>query len=127
MSSSTKRKDTSEVRVRTALEKEFDNDFNGEKLKVGKKLNGKDSLKRFDAVSKDQQTVEMVKNYSAHNKAGNRTRLARVLQDMVYLYLSEPKRKFMYLSPEFYDWMEKEANDGSVLPGIKVRPIPQEE
>ena len=127
MSSSTKRKDTSEIRVRAALKKEFNQVFTGEKLKVGEKLNDKDSFKRFDAVSKDQKTVAMVKNYSAHNKAGNRTRLARVLQDMVYLYLSEPKHKFMYLSPEFYDWMENQTNDGSVLPGIEVRPIPQEE
>ena len=114
----------SEDRVRSHLQSEFKQTFTEKQLAAGVRLCGEVTLKRFDAVSEDNKIVAMVKDYSATNLNGNRTRLARVLQDMVYLYLAEGPCKFMYLSPSFYDWF-KTVKDGSVLPGIEVRCIPR--
>ena len=114
----------SEDQVRAHLQSEFKQTFTEKKLEVGHRVKGEAAYKRFDAVSDDGKIVAMVKDYSATNLNGNRTRLARVLQDMVYLHLAEASRKFMYLSPAFFDWFSK-VGDGSVIPGIEVRCIPQ--
>ena len=64
----------------------------------------------------------MVKDYSVANKVGNRTRLARVMQDLLYLHLVKAGRRFMYLLSPFFAWFQKER-DASVLLESEVRTI----
>ena len=115
----------SENAVRSLLYREFDQSFEERELEVGEKVNGETAKKKFDAVSKDGAIIAMVKDYSAINLNGNRTRLARVLQDMVYLHLApNADHKYLFLSPAFYEWFA-EVRDGSVIPGVEVRCIPR--
>ena len=65
----------------------------------------------------------MVKNYSAENLIGNRTRLARVMHDMVLLSEAKAEIRLMYLSKEFREWFET-APDAAVPSGIEIRTIP---
>ena len=110
----------SEQRVRLLLGEEFGKYFTERKLPIRLNLDGEAAFKKFDAVSEDGKVVAMVKDYSARNKVGNRTRLARVMQDLVSLHQVKTDRKFMYLSSEFLAWFRK-TGDAVVPNGIEVR------
>jgi hypothetical protein len=114
---------SAEDNVRGALQREFGQPFEARKLQVGFNLGGDPAYKRFDAVSQDSEIVAMVKDYSAHNVAGNQTRHARVMRDLYYLSLAEARRKFLYLSTDFYKWFT-EQRDAAIAPGIELRIIP---
>ena len=111
-----------ERRVRRMLQEEFRQPFSEAKLKFGTTLNGTRAAKRFDAVSEDQQIVAMVKDYSATNMQGNRTRLARVSHDLLLLHSVDAKRRFMFLSKPFYDWF-RDTPDAVVPDDVCVRTL----
>ena len=112
-----------EQRVLRTLEKEFRQPFSETPLQFGTRLNGTPATKKFDAVSKDHRVVAMVKDYSATNMQGNRTRLARVSHDLLVLHSVDAKSKFMYLSKPFYDWF-RDASDAVVPDDVSVRTLP---
>lgn len=112
-----------EDNVRRALQREFGQPFEARKLQVGSNVSGDPAYKRFDAVSQDGGIVAMVKNYSASNIEGNRTRHARIMRDLYYLSLAEARRKFLYLSTDFHKWFT-ERRDAAIAPGIELRIIP---
>lgn len=109
--------------VRKALTSEFQTDFSEKRMPLGKTLSGEDAQKRFDAVSENCEIVVMVKDYSAANKTGNRTRLARVSHDLLLLHTVDANYKFMYLSKPFYEWF-KDIYDAVVPNDVVVRTIP---
>ena len=112
-----------ENEVRLHLEKEWDQRFSEKRLPVGLRADGEVAFKRFDAVSEDGRVVAMVKDYSAINKVGNRTRLAWVMQDLLYLHLVEADGKLMYISSPFFAWFKQEG-DAAVPPDVSVHQIP---
>ena len=112
-----------ERRVLRALKREFGQHFEEMKVDCGIRADGVPARKKFDAVSENRDIIAMVKNYSAKNLNGNKTRLARVMHDMVLLSQAKTKLRFMYLSKEFYDWFET-AKDAPVPSGIEIRIIP---
>ena len=105
------------------LDAEFGKKFSGQKLRVGRQADGTPGTKAFDAVSEDGRIIAMVKDYSAENLVGNRTRLARVSHDLLLLHLAKADTKFMYLSKPFYAWFETPI-DAVVPPDVEVRCIP---
>ena len=113
-----------EKRVLRALEREYKQPFGERQLDCGTREDGQPSVKKFDAVSTDKKIIAMVKNYSAENMQGNRTRLARVMHDMVLLVQADVQTRLMYLSPEFYAWF-KSTYDAPVPRGIEIRKIPR--
>ena len=112
-----------EQRVKSALEREFKQPFNEERLLAGKKLDGTAAYKKFDAVSSNGKIVAMVKDYSAGNEQGNQTRHARVMHDLYYLSLVSADKKLMFLSKQYYEWFV-EQNDAAIAPGIELRVLP---
>ena len=113
-----------EKRVLRALERKYKQPFEECQLDCGTREDGQTSVKKFDAVSMDKKIIAMVKNYSAKNMQGNRTRLARVMHDIVLLLQADGQTRLMYLSPEFYAWF-KSAHDAPVPRGIEIKKIPQ--
>jgi hypothetical protein len=111
-----------EARVQAALAEEFGQLFAEIRLQVGSKLDGQPAYKYFDAVSQDKNIVTMVKDYSAENVAGNQTRHARVMRDLYYLSLVKARRRYLYLSKDFYQWFIRQE-DASIASGIEVRTI----
>lgn len=113
-----------EIRVRRSLSEEFGIPFIKMQLQVGIAIDGKPALKEFDAVSKDQMVIAMVKDFTAKNERGNQTRHARVMRDLYYLSLCEARQRFLYLSPSYYIWL-KTQRDSAIAANIKVRLIPE--
>ena len=112
-----------ERRVLRALDREYGPTFKELKLVCGVRADGVPARKKFDAVSERRDIVAMIKNYSAKNLIGNRTRLARVMHDMVLLSEAKAEIRLMYLSKEFREWFET-APDAAVPSGIEIRTIP---
>ncbi len=112
-----------EASVQTALAEEFGQLFAETRLQVGYKLDGQPAYKYFDAVSQDKNIVAMVKDYSAENVEGNQTRHARVMRDLYYLSLLKARRRYLYLSKDFYQWFNQQK-DVSIASGVEVRTIP---
>ena len=109
--------------VLRALKREFGQHFEEMKVDCGIRADGVPARKKFDAVSENRDIIAMVKNYSAENLIGNRTRLARVMHDMVLLSEAKAEIRLMYLSKEFREWFET-APDAAVPSGIEIRTIP---
>ena len=112
-----------ELRVREALRAEFGQEFLEKRLRTGVNAGGMAAFKKFDAVSADETVIAMVKEYSAVNVVGNRTRLARVMYDLICLHEADADVKFMYLSAAFLRWF-KETHDAVVPQDVEVRQIP---
>ncbi|MCI0809009.1 MAG: hypothetical protein J4N63_07635 [Chloroflexi bacterium] len=112
-----------ERRVLRSLKRKYRQNFKEEELDCGVRADGVPVRKKFDAVSENRDIIAMVKNYSAENLIGNRTRLARVMHDMVLLSEAKAEIRLMYLSKEFREWFET-APDAAVPSGIEIRTIP---
>lgn len=116
----------SEKRVRAALTEEFCMPFREKRLETGRTISGEPAFKKFDAVSSNSKIIAMVKDLSAENRAGNKTRHARVIRDLYYLALAHAEKRFMYLSPVFYEWLRMQK-DVPIPQNVAVRLIPEDD